>query len=488
MLAVPIVEAPTVQATPSESKGEVRFHAIRRVVITPLRVCPQPPVLDFGNRILRHYAKYRDRFIRIAFADEDFGSILQPNFNLIHENRIRYVIQHGIFVGGQHFIFLAYSNSQLRDQCCWFYCERYDKSIDDSPPPTADAVRASMGDLSSIRSVSKYAARLGLGLSASELAVYIDEGGVTQIPDIVRLVDVGDWVDSERCFSDGIGVISQELAERISRQLGPKSTLVYSAFQIRYRGCKGVVAIDPTGTLLPLECHLGLRPSMTKFTGNKAHNSIDILATARPFGCYLNRQIITLLSTLGVPDIAFTHLLQCMLKTIEKALTDLDTAKELVMQHSNTNDSLLRLCFKVGINVLQDPYLYSLIQALAGNLLSDLKNKARILVPKGANLIGIIDESQTLPYECIFYQTSAVDGTVIRPLHGTRVMVYRNPSLHPGDVRIMTFYDLPAYHGLFDVAVFPTLGDRPPANEMSGGKMRVYMLYMCKLTDYYSLY
>ena len=455
----------------TQDEVEVRFHAIRRVVITPLRVCPQPPVLDFGNRILRHYAKYRDRFIRIAFADEDFGSILQPNFNLIHENRIRNVIQHGIYVAGLHFIFLAYSNSQLRDQCCWFYCERYDKSIDASPPPTADAVRASMGDLSSIRSVSKYAARLGLGLSASELAVYIDEREVAQISDIMRLVDVGDWVDSERCFSDGIGVISQELAERISRQLDPKSTHVYSAFQIRYRGCKGVVAIDPTGTLLPPGCHLGLRPSMTKFTGNKAHNSIDILATARPFGCYLNRQIITLLSTLGVPDIAFTHLLHCMLTTIEKALTDLDTAKELITQHSNTNDGLLRLCFKVGINVLHDPYLCSLIQALARNLLSDLKNKARILVPNGANLIGIIDESQTLPYECIYYQTRAVDGTVIRPLHGTRVMVYRNPSVHPGDVRIMTFCDLPAYHGLFDVAVFPTLGDRPPANEMSGGKI-----------------
>ena len=150
---------------------EGKYLMMRRVVVTPLRVCPQPPVRDFSNRIIRSFRQYKDRFIRVGFADENFSSITQPGFGEIIERRVREAVENGIDVGGEHFSFLAYSNSQLRDQSCWFYNERHDEHVDGVRPPNAEEVRQSMGDLSSIRSPGRHGARLGQGFSTSMLQV-----------------------------------------------------------------------------------------------------------------------------------------------------------------------------------------------------------------------------------------------------------------------------------------------------------------------------
>jgi RNA-dependent RNA polymerase len=50
-------------------------------------------------------------------------------------------------------------------------------------------------------------------------------------------------------------------------------------------------------------------------------------------------------------------------------------------------------------------------------------------------------------------------------------IVGRNPSLHPGDIRVVEAVDCPALHGLKDVVVFPATGDRPVPNMLSGGDL-----------------
>ena len=156
-----------------DEEEEGKYLMMRRVVVTPLRICPQPPVRDFSNRIIRSFRQYKDRFIRVGFADENFSSITQPGFGDIIERRVREAVENGIDVGGEHFVFLAYSSSQLRDQSCWFYNERYDERVDSVRLPNAEQVRQSMGDLSSILSPGKFGARLGQGFSTSLLQVNI---------------------------------------------------------------------------------------------------------------------------------------------------------------------------------------------------------------------------------------------------------------------------------------------------------------------------
>lgn len=59
-----------------------------------------------------------------------------------------------------------------------------------------------------------------------------------------------------------------------------------SAFQIRFAGCKGVLAID--SSLSGKEAYF--RKSMTKFESN--HRRLEVIATSRPQAVYLNHQVI----------------------------------------------------------------------------------------------------------------------------------------------------------------------------------------------------
>ena len=96
---------------------------------------------------------------------------------------------------------------------------------------------------------------------------------------------------NEYVFSDGIGKISLEFAQKVAKKCGYDCTP--SAFQIRYGGYKGVVAVDPTS------CYkLSLRKSMQKY--DSINTKLDVLACSKFQPCYLNRQLISLLSTLGI--------------------------------------------------------------------------------------------------------------------------------------------------------------------------------------------
>lgn len=58
-----------------------------------------------------------------------------------------------------------------------------------------------------------------------------------------------------------------------------------SAFQIRFAGCKGVLAIDDSLT----GKKAFFRKSMTKF--ESPHRRLEVLATSRPQAVYLNHQV-----------------------------------------------------------------------------------------------------------------------------------------------------------------------------------------------------
>ncbi|KNC76122.1 hypothetical protein SARC_11366, partial [Sphaeroforma arctica JP610] len=67
-----------------------------------------------------------------------------------------------------------------------------------------------MGDLSSIRIPGKFAARLGQGLSSSTATVDVPKHQQVNIDDITA---------NGFCFSDGVGLISPELAMKVADHL-----------------------------------------------------------------------------------------------------------------------------------------------------------------------------------------------------------------------------------------------------------------------------
>jgi RNA-dependent RNA polymerase len=120
-----------------------------------------------------------------------------------------------------------------------------------------------------------------------------------------------------------------------------------------------------------------------------------------------------------------------------------------------------------------------------------LKEKARIVIEKGAFLLGCVDETATLKGHFhdpqsrhgatrdeklatlpeIFIQISNTDKrAAYRVIEGICILA-RNPSLHPGDIRIVRAVDVPALRHLKNVVVLPQTGDRDVANMCSGGDL-----------------
>ncbi|KAG0628256.1 hypothetical protein M758_1G013200 [Ceratodon purpureus] len=457
---------------------------VHRLYITPTKVYCHGPEIDMSNRVTRYHADKIDSFLRVSFVDEDWDSIsagalysgVGKERSPVYD-RILSVMREGVMLAGKKYEFLAFSSSQLREQSFWMFA-----SNDDI---TAHGIRAWMGDFLDIRNVALCAARMGQCFSTSTATLEVHRDEVEDIPDVVR---VDPETDIEYNFSDGIGKISKELADKVTRKCGFRRMgvgLTPSAFQIRYGGFKGVVAVDPYS-----EKKLSLRPSMNKFSST--HIGLEILSWSKYLPCYLNRQVISLLSTLGVPDLVFERMQASVLTQLDAMLDDPVAAIEILQAtFSGETHKTATLMLEAGYLPNREPYLKSILEAFRAFQLLNLRTKTKIFVPKGALLMGCLDESAYLNYGEVFLQLtpSSSSGSrqrfndglssfqryhhgdiMARVVTGT-VVIAKNPCVHPGDVRVLKAVDIPSLRHMVNCLVFPQEGHRPHPNECSGSDL-----------------
>ncbi|GJY24251.1 probable RNA-dependent RNA polymerase 1 [Tanacetum coccineum] len=453
---------------------------VRRVQITPSKVYFCGPEINVSNRVLRHYSDYIDNFLRVSFVDEELEKLYSTDLSPrgISQNaesrtdiykRILSILKDGIVIGGKKFEFLAFSSSQLRDNSAWMFAA--------IGSVNAASIREWMGDFSRIKNVAKYAARLGQSFGSSKESLSVERYEVEKISD-VEIVRNG----TKYVFSDGIGKISAAFAQRVSKKCGYGFSP--SAFQIRYAGYKGVVAVDPTSVM-----KLSLRNSMSKFESNNI--KLDILAISKYQPCYMNRQLITLLSTLGVRDYVFERkqkeavdLLDAILKEPLKA----QEALELMSPGENTN--IMKEMLSCGYKPNAEPFLSMMLQVFRAAKLLEIRTKTRIFVPKGRSMMGCLDETRTLEYGQVFVQFSGAGKRPLSDDHSGigsnkfkivlgKVVVAKNPCLHPGDVRVLKAVNVPALHHMVDCVVFPQKGQRPHPNECSGSDLDGDIYFVC---------
>ncbi|KAF0715586.1 hypothetical protein As57867_003299, partial [Aphanomyces stellatus] len=403
---------------------------VRRVLVTPLRVVPEAPEPDQTNRVLRDYHAHLDRFVRVTFVDESFASIFSVQRSKDVFERLSTMIRDGLWIAGEKFEFLAYSGSQLRSQSCWFF--KTPTADEVGHVPSIAEIRAAQGDFNGIDVAGKRAARLGQAFSSTIPAVEVPREKTRTIADVER---------NGFCFSDGVGYISEELATQVSMKMDLKWTA--SAFQIRYAGAKGMVSVRPPSMQYEV-ADMVLRRSMVKFPSEKTKLEICMAPSAMTF--YLNRQIISVLSCLGVPDRAFLKLQDTMMATMSQCMSSREDAIALFEQHATAAPALCLL--KAGAT-LCDQHVFEWVDALRHRLLLDIQLKARIYVPQGVCLVGVLDETHTLEAGTVFFQTRSSD--YVLPPFGASVVVGRSPVLHPGDVRVLRRVDLEPLRHLYDV-------------------------------------
>ena len=267
--------------------------------------------------------------------------------------------------------------------------------------------------------------------------------------------DVKTWDENHResLLTDGIGIIAPRFAKKLTEELYPSREIECpSAFQIRCGGFKGIfivkmminrsiyffvgmVCIDINSTIPSGPISIYFRDSMHKFSANEF--SIDVVRTSiHPSLAYLNRQIILLLSTLGISDEVFLSLqermLQQLLELADEPKKACQTLRDLSEYGRNGYHAFL-IEYMNKLNNRKDPFVRRMIVAIQAFLVKELRTKAKILVPNSWSLFGVIDETKTLQYGQVFIQidNSSQQGGSVKILQGP-VVVTRNPCFHPG--------------------------------------------------------
>lgn len=189
-----------------------------------------------------------------------------------------------------------------------------------------------MGRFSHITVVAKYAARLGQCFSTTRPVPIVSAPRIVKIPDVEK---------GKHCFTDGVGKVSSFLANMIANDwnIVPPP----SAVQFRMGGCKGILVTwpDVKGT----EVHI--RKSQEKFSAE--FNGLEVIRCSRFASATLNRQTITI--------------------------------QEMV--HNGFMES-------------REPFVHTLLQLWRSWSIKALREKAKLVVEKGAFVLGCVDETGTL--------------------------------------------------------------------------------------------
>ena len=187
-----------------------------------------------------------------------------------------------------------------------------------------------------------------------------------------------------------------------------------SAFQIRLGGLKGMLCVDEQLE----ERIICTRASMNKFTAPDL--AVEIArAFDRPMLAYLNRPLIMLLETLGVPMEPFMELQRDAVEKTNEASKSLDSASRLLEQHGLGTTfrmtSVLLNLHKLGADLestRQDgkftSFLKKSLEFAVNHVLRDLKYKARIPVPDAWTLVGVADEYDYLEEGQIYGQFNCI--------------------------------------------------------------------------------
>ncbi|KAI1803487.1 RdRP-domain-containing protein [Daldinia bambusicola] len=450
---------------------------VRKVVVTPTTMYLSNPAPEPSNRVLRQYINHEDRFIRVQFTDEITKGRIYPDPDTTRDNalfnRVHRTLQNGIRIGGRHFQYLATGNSQFREHGAYFFCP--------TDFLTCDNIRNWMGNVNHIRVVAKYASRLGQCFSTTRIPKASPIGQA--------IVHINDIEHNGWCFTDGVGKIAFSRAKFLMQNLDMSRTAktLPSVFQFRLGGSKGILVQWPD---VPFnEVHL--RPSQNKFTA--VSKGLEIIKTSRYSVATLNRQTISILSCLGVPDEVFEEMMKKQIADYDRAMTDAEFAMQILSKYVDQNGitTVMAQMIADGFMETKEPFFMILLHIWRAWSMRLLREKARIMVDQGAFVFGCADETRTLRGHSDWVDSSQSKVTkslpqifLQVPKAGIRLgdqseytvitgicVLGRNPSLHPGDIRVVEAVDVPALRHLRDVVVFPTVGDRDIPSMCSGGDL-----------------
>ncbi|KAG8743657.1 hypothetical protein FRC10_011626 [Ceratobasidium sp. 414] len=473
----------------TSSRSNFMCHHVK---VTPTAIFLTGPFAEQSNRVIRRYPGFESHFIRVSFTDEgdtrphlDF----EVDTNAFSDARIGRFLRNDILrywdtvkqvrVGSPALCQLTEVHTLLlglKEHACFFSS---DFVFEDSVV-TPESIRSSLGKFPPkvIKCPARYGARMSQAFTSTDPSIIIPQSAIVPL----RELQTGGQI-----FSDGCGTISRQLAEEVwkamvenmphtRRRQKHKTEPTPCVFQIRIGGHKGVVRLDPklTGR------KLGLRPSMEKFDAPDERALEIAQVFGRPGRCFLNRPLIMLMWTNGVDSSVFEELMASTLESTVTGMKTLGGVAELLVTYrlgypfrlADTFNKLSRLSLELDQPGVRTAGLLKLMNAGLYHIMADLKHKARIPIPGGHTLVGVCDEDKYLRPREIY-------GKIYKRYLKGRMLVTRNPVIHPGDAQVLWAIGDPPPDSPFagegndlpNCVVFSTRGDRPVPNMLGGGDL-----------------
>ncbi|XP_050217992.1 probable RNA-dependent RNA polymerase 5 [Mercurialis annua] len=402
-----------------------------------------------------------------------------------------WLVREGIPVGLRRYRFFVFKDGGKEEKKkdpttspvkCYFICVESHASSE-SPDyilfgKTIREARSLFMNVDTLSSLSKYMARFSLILSKT-MSVEIDWSSVNieRIDDIPCQDGNGKVIEDKDgkllIHTDGTGFISEDLALKCLVVYKGKciSSTNTKPLLIQFRLFNNGSAVKGTFLVkkkLPPET-MQIRPSMIKVEPSTSNintkSSLEIVGTSnRPKRAYLSRNLIALLSYGGVPEKFFMDILENTLLDAQGALSKKRTALGVAANYGEMDDFIVAQMILSGIP-LEESYLQQRLRALMKEEKKNLK-VGKLPVPESYYLMGTVDPTGLLEKDevCIILDNGHVSG---------RVLVYRNPGLHFGDVHVLTATYVKALEDFVGNAkyaiFFPCKGPRSLADEIAGG-------------------
>jgi RNA-dependent RNA polymerase len=338
--------------------------------------------------------------------------------------------QDGLEIAGRKFQFLAYSNSSLKEHAVWFVTPFRDEN---GRRITADVIRSSLGNFDKvIRCPARFGARMSQAFTSTSVSISIPAEEVIQLPDIKTMVN-----DKPVVFTDGIGTCSRHTMDAIAGALrestgGKKKNrrhhAYFSAVQVRLAGNKGMLIVDHTLS----DDTIFVRDSMNKFILDYESLDVEIADVFdHPKPMFLNRPLIMILETLGVPIPSFVDLQKVMIASITSSTHRMELSAQLLATHGLGTafriPSVLLGLAKMGLASPppEDKFLARGLNYAVNHVLRCLKHRARIHVPDSWTLVGVADfhrylgEGEVFGTLLVFPLNTAINAASVQCACGT---------------------------------------------------------------------
>ncbi|KAH6827519.1 hypothetical protein C2S53_007864 [Perilla frutescens var. hirtella] len=349
-----------------------------------------------------------------------------------------------------------------------------------------------------LSSLEKYMARFSLILSKTT-KLHLDFAAIIVeiIEDIPFKDENGSIIHDEDgkpiLHTDGTGYISEDLAMKYITDSSSEKHDQFATFGDAVRQERGAAARINEPPLL-IQCRLfhdgyavkgtlllnrklepgriQIRPSMIKVEKDQALqsgetlNSLEIVNIShRPLRNYLSKYLIALLSYGGVPQEFFLNLLSNALQETRNVYSNRRTALRVASLHDGLYwgfEAQRMICSGVPLN---EPYLQHCLYNLEKGEKTKLK-EGKLPVNESFYLMGTADPTGVLNNDevCVILDSGQISG---------KVLVYRNPGMHFGDIHVMEAVYVKeledfvgnAKYGIF----FSTKGQKSAAYEMATG-------------------